>query len=266
MADADALRDAGVPSLLPAPTSPDPIAPSPAPAAPGEKVMTLVDHLSELRRRLVISAAAVLAGTVVGFYFAGQLIHILKAPLGVDKKLAFLSPGEAFFVNVKLAIVVGIVLAMPVLLYQLWAFISPGLTGPERRAARPWVPIALAFFAIGVAVAWVILPFAIAFLLSFESEDLQAVITADNYFGFVGTLFLAFGLTMEFPIVLVLLSKVGIITSNRLRSSRRIVILAIAVFSAVVTPGGDLVSPVVLGLVMYLLYELAIVLVKMGGR
>ena len=128
------------------------------------------------------------------------------------------------------------------------------------------MPIALVFFAIGVAVAWVILPFAVSFLLSFESADLTYLPTADAYFGFVGTLFLAFGLTMEFPIVLVLLSKVGIITSRRLRSSRRIVILGIAVFSAVVTPGGDLVSPTVLGVVMYLLYELAIILVKMGGR
>jgi sec-independent protein translocase protein TatC len=264
MADADALRDSGVPSLLPAPASPDPLVP--APAAPGEKVMTLVDHLSELRHRLVISALAIGAGTVVGFLFAGQLIHTLKAPLGADETLIFLSPGEAFFVNLKLSIIVGIVLAMPVLLYQLWAFISPGLTVQERRAARPWVPVALLFFALGVVVAWFILPYAISFLLSFESADLQAAITADNYFGFVGTLFLAFGLTMEFPIVLVLLSKVGIITSERLRSSRRIVVLGIAIFSAVVTPGGDLVSPVVLGLVMYLLYELSIVLVKAGGR
>jgi sec-independent protein translocase protein TatC len=126
--------------------------------------------------------------------------------------------------------------------------------------------VAILFFAIGVTVAWVVLPFGIGFLLSFETSDIEATITLDNYFGFVGTLFLAFGLTMEFPIVLVLLSKVGIITSQRLRRSRRVVILGIAIFSAVVTPGGDLVSPAVLGIVMYLLYELAILLVKWGGR
>ena len=210
-------------------------------------------------------------GQRVGFYFSGQLISILKSPLpldlnGQERVLNFLAPGEAFFIYVKLALVVGIILAMPVILFQVWRFISPGLTPTERRAARPWVPIALLFFLIGVAVAWVVLPFALQFLVGFESKDFHYLPTAEAYFGFIATLFLAFGLTMEFPIVLVLLSKVGIITSQRLRSSRRIVILGIAVFSAVVTPGGDLVSPTVLGVVMYLLYELSIRLVKMGGR
>jgi sec-independent protein translocase protein TatC len=162
--------------------------------------------------------------------------------------------------------VVGIILAMPVILFQVWRFISPGLTPNERRIARPWVPVALLFFLIGVAVAWVVLPFAMQFLIGFESKDFHYLPTADAYFGFVGTLFVAFGLTMEFPIVLVLLSKVGIITSARLRRSRRYVILGITVFSAVVTPGGDLVSPTVLGVVMYLLYELSIQLVRLGGR
>jgi len=227
--------------------------------------MTLVDHLSELRRRIFISIAAVVVGSVVGFFFSGQLLHILKSPLG-NLPLNFLSPGEAFFIYIKLSVVVGLVLAMPVLLYELWAFISPGLTKEERRMARPWVPVALLFFLIGVAVAWFVLPYAMAFLLGFQSADLKALITADNYFGFVGTLFLAFGLTMEFPIILVLLSKVGIITSKRLRSSRRFVILGITIFATVVTPGGDLVSPTVLGVVMYILYELSIVLVRWGGR
>ena len=155
---------------------------------------------------------------------------------------------------------------MPVILFQLWRFIAPGLTPEERRMARPWVPMALVFFAIGVAVAWFVLPFAMSFLLGFETPEIRAMLTADAYFGFVGSLFLAFGLTMEFPIVLVLLSKVGIITSQRLSSSRRFVVLGIAVFSAIVTPGGDLVSPLVLGITMYVLYELSIVLVRAGGR
>ena len=155
---------------------------------------------------------------------------------------------------------------MPIILFQVWRFVSPGLTPLERKTARPWVPVAVLFFAIGIAVAWVVLPFAISFLVSFESADLTYLPTADAYFGFVGTMFLAFGLTMEFPIILVLLSKVGIITAERLRSSRRVVILGIAIFAAVVTPGGDLVSPAILGGVMYLLYELSIILVRAGGR
>jgi sec-independent protein translocase protein TatC len=259
MPDADLVREgAGIP------------APSPlqsAPAAPADQsVMSLVDHLAELRRRLVISLVAVAIGSIVGFYVAPQLITFLKAPLHLDKPLVYTGLGDAFFINLKLAIVVGIVLAMPVLVWQLWAFISPGLTREERRMARPWAPLALAFFVIGVVVAYVILPFAATFLLSFSSPDLQPLITASEYFGFVTTLFLAFGLVMEYPIVLVLLAKVGIITSARLRRSRRYVILAIAIISAVVTPGGDPISPTVLGVTMYVLYEFSILLIRAGGR
>jgi sec-independent protein translocase protein TatC len=260
MADADLVRD-GAGGLVP--PAPPPVT---APAVSDETVMSLVDHLSELRRRIGISLLAVAIGSVIGFYFAPQLISILKAPLNLGKPLVYTGLGDAFFINLKIAIVVGFVLAMPVLVWQLWAFISPGLTREERRMARPWAPLALAFFVIGVVVAYVILPFASTFLLSFSSPDLQPLITASEYFGFVTTLCLAFGLVMEYPIVLVLLAKVGIITSARLRSSRRVVILAIAIISAVVTPGGDPISPTVLGVTMYLLYEFSIVLIRAGGR
>jgi sec-independent protein translocase protein TatC len=262
MPDADLVRD-GVGGLVPSVPA---TSPGPSAAVRDETVMPLVDHLSELRRRLAISLLAVAIGSVIGFYFAPQLISILKAPLHMAKPLVYTGLGDAFLINLKLAIVVGIVVAMPVLVWQLWAFISPGLTREERRLARPWVPLAIAFFAIGVAVAYVILPFAATFLLSFSSPDLQPLITASEYFGFVTTLCLAFGLVMEYPIVLVLLAKVGIITSARLRSSRRVVILAIAIISAVVTPGGDPISPTVLGVTMYVLYELSIVLIRAGGR
>jgi sec-independent protein translocase protein TatC len=261
MTDADLVRDVG--GLVP-PASPSPPA---APAAAGdESVMSLVDHLSELRRRIAISLLAIALGSVVGFYFAPQLITFLKAPLNLGKPLVYTGLGDAFFINLKLAIVVGIVLAMPILVWQLWRFISPGLTREERRMARPWAPLAIVFFVIGVTVAYVILPFASTFLLSFSSADLQPLITASEYFGFVTTLFLVFGLVMEYPIVLVLLAKVGIINSARLRRSRRVVILAIAIISAVVTPGGDPISPTVLGVTMYVLYEFSIVLIRLGGR
>lgn len=261
MTDADLVRD-GIGGLVPAASPPPPA----ASAAEDVTAMSLVEHLSELRRRIGIALLAVGLGSVVGFYFAPQLITFLKAPLNLGKPLVYTGLGDAFFINLKLAIVVGIVLAMPVLLWQLWAFISPGLTRQERRLARPWVPLALAFFVIGVGVAYVILPFASTFLLGFSSADLQPLITASEYFGFVTTLFLVFGLVMEYPIVLVLLARVGIITSAQLRSSRRLVILVIAIIASVATPGGDPISPLVLGLTMYVLYEFSIVLVRVGGR
>jgi sec-independent protein translocase protein TatC len=257
MADADALREPGVTGL---PESPPPAAP---PA--DETVMSLVDHLGELRTRIFRSIIAVVVGSAIGYYFATDVRVFLQRPLG-NIPLQVLGVGDAFFIQIKISLVIGIILAMPVLLYQLWAFIAPGLTPNERKIVRPWIPLALLFFAIGVTVAYVVLPFAIQFLFSFTDDTLQARPAAGQYFDFVTTMFLAFGLVMEFPILLVGLSMVGIVTSQRLSSMRRMIILGIAIFSAVVTPGGDLVSPFVLGITMYVLFELTILFIRRSGR
>ena len=227
--------------------------------------MTLVDHLGELRSRIFRIVLAVAAGSVVGFLLAAQIIAFLVLPVP-GHKVIILGPGDAFFINMKISIVVGVILAMPVILYQLWAFIAPGLTPSERRTIRPWVPLALFFFALGVIIAYVILPYAMAFLLGFTNATLVNSLAAGPYFDFVTTLFLAFGLTMEFPIVLFALSRVNILTSTRLRSSRRYVILGITVFATVATPGGDLVSPFVLGVTMYILYEATTWFIARGGH
>ena len=140
------------------------------------------------------------------------------------------------------------------------------MTPQERKTVRPWVPLALVFFALGVAIAYFVLPYATAFLLGFTNEYLVASIAAGPYFDFITTMFLAFGLVMEFPIILVGLSRVGIVTSQRLTASRRMVILGIAIFAAVATPGGDLVSPFVLGGTMYILFELTVFFIRRSGR
>ena len=262
MADADALREAGVPGL-PVTPGPDPAPPTASPG--GEATMSLIDHLSELRTRIFRVILAVVAGSVVGFYFATAIRDFLLAPLP-GGTAQVLGPGDAFAIQLRISIVVGIILAMPVILYQVWAFVAPGLTPSERRTVRPWVPLALFFFALGVAIAYIVLPFAMAFLLSFTDDKLRAQIAAGPYFDFVTTLFLAFGLVMEFPILLFGLSRVGILTSERLRTARRYVILGIAIFAAVVTPGGDLVSPFVLGTTMYVLFEATVFAIRRSGR
>jgi sec-independent protein translocase protein TatC len=155
---------------------------------------------------------------------------------------------------------------MPVLLWHVWRFIAPGLTPAERKAVLPWIPAALAFFALGVAIAYVVLPFAAQFLLSFLTSDIQPLLDIKEYFDFATSLFLAFGILMEFPILLVGLSRVRIVTSDRLRRSRRMVILIIAIFAAIATPGGDLVSPFVLGLTLYVLYEGTTLFIQRTGR
>jgi len=236
----------------------------PTPSETG--VMSLVEHLSELRTRIVRSVLAILVGGIVGFYFGEQIQAVLVAPLPYDRPLISTGIGDPFAIRLRISIVVGIILAMPVIVWQLWAFVAPGLTPPERRTIRPWLVLAFVFFALGVGIAWLVLPFAAGFLLSFQSDTIESLLDARQYFDFVSTLFLAFGLLMEFPIVLVALSRVGIVTSELLGRSRRIVILGIAIFAAAVTPGGDLVSPGVLGITMFILYELTIILIRRSGR
>jgi sec-independent protein translocase protein TatC len=265
MADADALRDASPSGVAVPPVSPPAPTPPAPPAVPDGAVMSLVDHLSELRTRLFRSILAVVAGSLVGFYFAAPVRNFLLEPLpgGVAQVLG---PGDAFAIQLRIAVVIGIILAMPVLLYQVWAFVAPGLTPTERRTVRPWIPLALVFFALGVGIARLVLPYAVTFLLSFTDDKLVANIAAGPYFDFVTTMFLAFGLVMEFPILLVGLSRVGILTSQRLTAARRYVILGIAIFAAVATPGGDLVSPIALGGTMYILFELTVQFIKRTGR
>src|SRR6478672_3000101 len=188
MADADALREAGVPGL--------PVTPAPEPAPPtaspgGESVMSLIDHLSELGSLIFRVILAIVAGSVVGFYFATPIRDFLLAPLP-GGTAQVLGPGDAFAIQLRISIVVGIILAMPVILYQVWAFVAPGLTPAERRTVRPWVPLALFFFALGVAIAHLVLPFALAFLFSFNDDRLIENVAAGPFFDFVTTMFLAF--------------------------------------------------------------------------
>jgi len=228
--------------------------------------MPLADHLAELRDRLIWSILAIAIGGAIGFAMADRIVIFLREPLPEDVKLIQIDIGDGFAIQLQIALVVGIILAMPVILWHLWRFIAPGLTAGEQRAVVPWISVALVFFALGVGIAYVILPYATAFLLSFLQEGVERTINIRSYFDFITTLFLAFGLLMEFPILLIGLSRVGIVTSAGLANLRRMAILVIAIFSAVVTPGGDLVSPFVLGTTLYVLFEGTIFFIRRTGR
>ncbi len=247
----------------PAATPPAPAPVSPPAGAPEEGVMSLVDHLAELRHRLFICIVAVVIGAAIGWYLAPTIITLLAQPApdpsGGGAKLQFLTVSGAFLNYTKISVVVGILFGLPVILYELWQFVSPGLTPQERRLALPWVPLSIIFFVMGVAVSWVTLPFALQFLTGFTVAGVtETRLTGEAYFGFVTTMFIIFGAVMEFPIVLVLLHKLGILSIEKLRSSRRMVILGIVIFAVVVTPGGDPFSPVVMAGVMYALFEFTI--------
>ena len=231
-----------------------------------------VSHLIELRDRLIRAVIAIAVAFAVLAIWPGPsgLYDLLAAPLvaHLPKGATLIATNviSPILVPLKITLMAAFMIALPVVLYQVWAFVAPGLTDSERRTARPWIPLALLFFALGVAVAYFILPMAVGFLLGFTDDRLVGNLAAGPYFDFVTTMFLAFGIVLEFPIVLYGLSRVGIVTSARLASSRRIAVLAIFVFAAGVTPGGDLVSPAVMFVTMYGLYEATIFFIRRSGK
>jgi sec-independent protein translocase protein TatC len=248
--------------ISPAEAPPEAAAAEPPRPPADEKVMPLVDHLGELRRRVAISLLAVVIGAAVGFVFAPQIIELLISPLP-NEEVVFLTLSGGFLVWMRISLVFGLLVALPVVLYQLWAFVAPGLTPDERRATLPWIPLSVVFFLLGTLVAWVTLPYAVSFLLGFQIEGtLEALPSAEAYFGFVTFIFVIFGLVMQFPIVLVFLSKLGILTVDQLKKARRYVLFGVVVFAVVITPGGDPISPIVLSGTMYVLYEITIFLLQ----
>lgn len=233
-----------------------------------DPTMPLMEHLEELRRRLIIIVAAVVLGAVAGFILSSPVLDFLIAPLPAGfEKLYFTGVADAFTVRLKVAVFIGVAIAMPIILYQVWRFITPGLTSREKRLVWPLLLAALALFALGLGVGYVIIPFALGFLLSFaEPGRLEPLLTISEYIGFVTTMMLAFGLVMEFPIVLVALARVGILSYRVVAARRRQVIVGIVLFAVVVTPGGDPFSPSILAAVMYVLFEASLVVMRLVRR
>jgi sec-independent protein translocase protein TatC len=229
--------------------------------------MSLIEHLEELRRRLIVIVIAIVAAAVVGFLFSGAVLDLLRAPLPNDfETIYFTGPADAFGVQVKIAGFIGIALAMPVILFEVWRFVTPGLTKRERRFVWPVMVAAILLFGLGIVVGYAIIPYALNFLLGFARPGLQPLLTIDGYVGFVTTMLLAFGIVLEFPIVLVGLARVGVLSYRRLAAQRRMAVLGITVFAIVLTPGGDPISPLILGSVMYLLFEGSLFIIRLIRR
>jgi len=229
--------------------------------------MSILGHLEELRRRLIQVVIAVLGAAVIGFIFSGAVLDILRAPLpDAYENLYFTNPADAFSAQLKIAGFLGIAMAMPVILFHAWRFVTPGLTPRERRFVWPVMLAALALFALGVAVGFAVIPYALNFLLGFARPGLEPLLTVDGYIGFVTTMMLAFGLVLEFPIVLIGLARVGVLSHRRLAAQRRWAILAIVLFAIVLTPGGDPISPLILSGVMFLLFEGSLLVIRLIRR
>jgi len=234
--------------------------------------MTLVQHLEELRHRLLFCVAAVMVGTAVAFVFHDAILALLLRPLpaqagaletlGGGHRLAVTGVGEAFAVVLKLSLAAGIALATPVWLYQLWAFVTPALRGPERRYALPFTVVGVALFIAGLAVGFVTLRYPIAWLLSFSARSFVEIITADNYFTFVAYFLLAFGLTFELPLVLTGLVVMGVVSPDALRTHRASILIGLWTTSCFITPGADPYSPLILGVAFTVLFFVSMGLIR----
>jgi sec-independent protein translocase protein TatC len=232
-----------------------------------EATMSLLEHLEELRRRLIIAIATVAIGAIIGFFLSEPALQVLRAPLPAQyDRLFFMDVTEIFELRLKIGIFIGIAAAMPVILYQVWRFVSPGLTRGERHVVWPLLTAALLLFLLGIEVGYVIVPYALGFLLGLAPPGIPPLLTVGKYVGFVTTMMLAFGIVMEFPIVLLALARVGILSYRRVAAQRRLIILGIVIFAVVVTPGGDPFSPTILAAVMYVLFEGSLLVMRLAGR
>lgn len=228
--------------------------------------MSLLEHLEELRSRVVVAAVAVVVAAIAGFILSEPIIELLRAPLPDGVQVVQLTVGEVLGVRLKLALISGLVLAMPVLLYEVWAFVTPGLTRTERRLVWPLLGLAIGLFALGVLVGYLIIPVAIVFLLNLSLPDVPPLLSVAQYVDFVTTLVVAFGLAFEFPVLLLLLARVGILNYRFLATRRRWAVLLIVLFAILVTPGGDPISSAVLSLIMYGLFEGTLQLIRAMRR
>jgi len=235
----------------------------------------LIEHLIELRKRLMWSLAAVFVAFVVCFWFAKPIYNVLLWPYrvaaGVDApiELIYTAPQEFFFTQVKLALFGAIFIAFPVIASQLYMFVAPGLYKAERKAFRPFLIATPILFLLGAALVYfVAMPLAMTFFLSMQQTgEVQIVLTAkvSEYLSLIMTLILGFGICFQLPVLLTLLARAGLVTSDQLKHYRRHAILAVFVAAAVLTPP-DPVSQIALALPTLLLYEISIFAVKMAEK
>jgi sec-independent protein translocase protein TatC len=227
--------------------------------------MPMMEHLGELRTRLIKVLVALAVTTIVAFAFSDQLLDFLIRPYRVaepDSALAYFRPTEAFSTVMRVSLFGGLILASPVILYQIWRFVAPALTKREKRWAYPLTAIFVALFIAGCAVGYIALERGLVFLLDFGGDALVPVIGAEEYLRFTTRFILAFGIAFEFPVFLFAAAAFGAISSRTLRSNRRWAILVILVAAAVITPSGDPLTMLMLAIPMYLLYEVTIVAIR----
>jgi sec-independent protein translocase protein TatC len=247
--------------------------------------MPFWSHLEELRKRLIRSILWITVGFAVCFNYSEDILKLLMWPMNmkltllssfpylsivpnqVQQKLHYTTLIEPFWAHLKIALIAGIMLVFPLIMYQLWKFISPGLLPKERRYVGYFVFFSTLFFGIGVLFCYMLLlPFAVPFLLSYKTENLIAIIKIGDYIDFVLKFLLASGVVFELPLIIVLLSRMGIVSPEWLAKYRKYAFLAAFIIGAILTPTPDVFNQTILSIPIYLLYEIGIIASRIFGR
>ena len=237
--------------------------------------MTIIEHLRELRRRLIFSLAAFVAISLVAFFFFEPILDKLLQPLcSLDPdllgpqgcRLSGFGPAEPFIVRLKVTAMVGVVCSAPVWLYQVWAFVTPCLTPQEKKYALPFILSSIVLFSVGVVFAYLTLAPGLRFLIGLGEGLITPFFRADTYLNFVGLMFIGFGVAFELPLLLFFLGLAGVVSVDQLRKQRRAAFVAIAAIAALVTPSQDPYTMMLMAIPLYLLYELTILLLKLVNR
>jgi sec-independent protein translocase protein TatC len=238
---------------------------------PDAKEMTIVEHLEELRRRLIICIAVVTVGSLVGWFFKESAFNFLTVPLkpftvGKAQHVEFILTKltDAFVVELKISIAIGVALVLPVLLYQTWMFVAPAISMQARHYAVPFVLLGLGLFIVGASVGYTLFPRVVQFLVLQQHSIPQAqfLLTVGDYVSQFALVMVIFGAVFELPVVLTFLALIGAVSSCFLRAKRRYAGLIGLVVAMIITPGADPITPFVTAAVVYLLYEVSIILVR----
>ena len=229
--------------------------------------MPFLDHLEELRWRILWSLVAIVVASVVGYILVlrFRVLDILISPFYAvmedETKLVFLSPTEPFFLLLRIGILGGLVLSSPIIVYQIWSFLSPALERHEKRAIIPALYLGVVLFAAGVLMAYYMaLPVTLRFLLFFGTDYFDPMLRAGDYFGFVTKLLMAFGVLFELPVVIMILSALGLVTPAFLRAKRRHAIVIITILASLLSPGDVVTVTAMMMIPMVFLYEFSIIL------
>ncbi|MCA9873019.1 MAG: twin-arginine translocase subunit TatC [Ardenticatenaceae bacterium] len=226
---------------------------------------TLLEHLNELRKRITWAALALVVATIISFIFAQKILLFLLEPY--NSQLQTLRPTEGIETFFKVALVSGIILSMPVILWQFWLFISPGLTKKERRYVYVFIPAALGLFLLGILFAWyVLVPAAVAFLSSFMPDVFKTDWTGQEYISFILAMLFWLGLSFQMPVIIYVLAAVGLVNGPMLRDQWRVAVVGVAVLAAAITPSIDPVTMLLTMAPLLVLYFLSIGLAYLGYR